>query len=385
MKQFSIFLSTLCLVVFCVILTFAQAPQKLNYQSVVFDSQNALVRNTAIGLRISILQNSLSADPIFQEVYSPNPITNANGVVTVEIGTGNPVIGAFELIDWATGPYFIKSETDITGGLNYTIIGSSEILSTPYALFANKSADSFSGNYDDLTNKPSIDGTETKIIAGSDIQVTGSGSIADPYMINAFSQQGIFNTPLVIAESQAITIPQGVSKIKVELWGGSGGGGGAGTFSYSYNLLPGGSGGGGGYASQTFDVTPGQQFDVTIGAAGSAGSDAVQVGGNYIGDTDGGDGGSSFFSTIKAAGGTGGKRGGYTYYTINGLPGTDNIGSITAHPSQGGMNNLNVYSGIARSYLAERQYTSAPGSGGQLYSYSAQAGEGGAAIITFLE
>src|SRR5690606_20695816 len=70
---------------------------------------------------------------------NPNPQTNINGLVTVEIGTGIPLTGTFAGIDWSNGSYFIKTETDPTGGTNYTIVGISQLLSTPYALYAKTS------------------------------------------------------------------------------------------------------------------------------------------------------------------------------------------------------------------------------------------------------
>lgn len=362
----------------------AQAPQKLNYQAVVFDNQNALVRNSSIGLRISILSNSPEGEIVYQETYVPNPLTNNNGVITVEVGNGSPVIGAFDQIDWSTGVYFIKSETDLTGGSNYTISGTSQILSAPYALYAERSGDGFSGNYEDLTNKPVIDGTETKIVAGNGISLSGAGSVTDPYQVSTLPMQPML-TPLVITASEIFTVPQGVSKIRVELWGASGGGGGSGAYTYSYYLQAGGDGGGGGYAQQDLDVVPGQQIDITIGSGGEPGNNAIYVSGNYIGDTDGGDGGDSYLGLMVADGGKGGKKGSYSYYTVHGLPGTENTGAITAHPSEGARNTLDVYYGLARSYIADRKYTSKPGTGGYTYSYSMPtAGEGGCAIITFI-
>ncbi|NVO19667.1 MAG: hypothetical protein HXX13_08195 [Bacteroidetes bacterium] len=366
----------------------AQAPQKLNYQAVVFDSQNALVRNTAIGIRISVLHNSATGDIVFQETYSPSPVTNNDGVVTIEIGTGIASIGAFELIDWANGTYFIKSETDLSGGSNYSLTSTSQFLSTPYALYANKSGDGFSGNYNDLANKPVTDGSETKLSAGSKINITGTGTSDNPYVINSAVSTVPLNSKLVLTSSQTYTVPAGVSKIKVELWGGSGGGGGAGAYSYSFNLQDGGAGGGGGFSSQEYDVVAGQQFDISIGDGGSPGQNAVYFNGNYVGDVDGGNGGDSHFGAMKAAGGAGGKKGSYSWTIVNGSPGIDNIGTITAHPSYGGSNQLDTYIGIPRSYISDRLFTSKPGRGGSLSGYSEPlptSGEAGCAIITFIE
>lgn len=120
----------------------AQAPQKISYQAVIRNNENGLVINTQIGLKISILQTSTTGPAVYVETQLP--ITNANGLVSIEIGNGTLVAGDFEAIDWANGPFFIKTETDPTGGTSYSITGTNQILSVPYALFAKK-AESISG------------------------------------------------------------------------------------------------------------------------------------------------------------------------------------------------------------------------------------------------
>jgi hypothetical protein len=115
----------------------AQAPQSMSYQSVIRNSSNALVANTAVGIKISVLQGSASGSEIFSETQAAT--TNANGLLSLQIGAGNAVTGAFANIDWANGPYFIKTETDPTGGSNYSIVGTQQLASVPYALYAAKS------------------------------------------------------------------------------------------------------------------------------------------------------------------------------------------------------------------------------------------------------
>jgi hypothetical protein len=112
----------------------AQAPQKMSYQAVIRNTSNVLVTSTAVGMRISILQGSASGPSVYTETQSLT--TNANGLVSLEIGTGTVVSGTFSAINWATGPYFIKTETDPTGGSSYTIFGTTQLTSVPYALFS---------------------------------------------------------------------------------------------------------------------------------------------------------------------------------------------------------------------------------------------------------
>jgi microcystin-dependent protein len=119
----------------------AQAPDKISYQAVVRDGSNQLVTNTYVGLRISILQGSESGTTVYEETQVPK--TNANGLVSVKIGEGN-TSDDLSTVQWEAGPYFIKTETDLEGGTDYTITGISQLLSVPYAMHAN-TADSLTG------------------------------------------------------------------------------------------------------------------------------------------------------------------------------------------------------------------------------------------------
>lgn len=144
---------TFVLLSFCVY-GFSQIPEKMSYQCVVRNSNGDLVTNQSIGMRITILQGSASGTVIYQESFNPNPQTNANGLVTLEVGGGVPIIGTFSSINWASGLYFLRTETDPTGGTNYTISGTNQLLSVPYAMHAKTADNGFSGNYYDLSNKP---------------------------------------------------------------------------------------------------------------------------------------------------------------------------------------------------------------------------------------
>ena len=133
MKKLYTFLAS-----FLITLTlFAQAPEKMSYQAVVRDANNALIMNQAVGMKIQILQGSVSGTTVYEETQTPT--SNDNGLITLEIGTGTIVSGMFGTIDWSTGPYFIKTETDPTGATNYTISGTSQLMSVPYALYAKTS------------------------------------------------------------------------------------------------------------------------------------------------------------------------------------------------------------------------------------------------------
>jgi hypothetical protein len=126
--------------------TNAQTPEKISYQAVIRNSSNELATNQNVGMQISILSGSITGTPVYVERHFPT--TNGNGLVALEIGTGVLISGDFASIDWVSGTFFIKSETDLNGGASYTITGVSQLLSVPYALHA-KSAESITGTLDE--------------------------------------------------------------------------------------------------------------------------------------------------------------------------------------------------------------------------------------------
>ena len=123
--------------------TTTQVPEKMSYQAVVRNTTNNLVTNQPVGMQISILQGSSTGTAVYVETQTPT--SNANGLVSLEIGGGTVVSGNMATINWANGPYFIKTETDPTGGSSYTITGTSQLLSAPYALYAKTSGSSTPG------------------------------------------------------------------------------------------------------------------------------------------------------------------------------------------------------------------------------------------------
>lgn len=122
---------------------FAQAPSKMSYQAIIRNASNNLVVNQTVGMRISILKGSSSGTAVYVETQTPT--TNANGLVSIEIGGGSVVTGTFAGINWGDDSYFIKTETDPAGGTSYTISGSSQLLSVPYALYAKTAGGSSGG------------------------------------------------------------------------------------------------------------------------------------------------------------------------------------------------------------------------------------------------
>lgn len=154
---------TLSLIFYFSIL-WAQSPQKMNYQAVIRDSDDNLVVNSPIGMEINILKESANGTVVYSETQTPT--SNANGLVNIEIGGSNAFVmaGNFSAINWSKGPFFIQTKTDPTGGSNYTITGTSQLLSVPYALHS-KSAESLTEPFVE------VDGSVTNEI--QDLKLTG--------------------------------------------------------------------------------------------------------------------------------------------------------------------------------------------------------------------
>ena len=112
----------------------AQSPNKFSYQAIIRAIGGQALTNQSIGMRLSILQGSDNGTAVYVETHTAN--TNTQGLVTLQIGGGTIQSGSIAQIDWANGPYFVKTETDPEGGSAYAISGTSPLLSVPYSLFS---------------------------------------------------------------------------------------------------------------------------------------------------------------------------------------------------------------------------------------------------------
>ena len=184
----------------------AQSPQSMSYQAVIRNSSDALVTDTQVGMQISILQGSESGTAVYAETHTPK--TSANGLVSLEIGTGEPVTGTFSGIDWAAGPYFVKTETDPDGGTNYTIAGTSQLLSVPYALHARNVEIEADGDATNELQKITISGSILTLDKnGGSVTLPTGGTEGDNWGTQAvvsdatLTGSGTAATPLKIADN----------------------------------------------------------------------------------------------------------------------------------------------------------------------------------------
>lgn len=194
------------------VLSWAQAPEKMTYQAVIRNASNSLVSNATIGMQVSILQSSPTGVASYIETHTAT--SNANGLVTIEIGNGTPVAGSFSGIDWSNGPYYIKTETDPNGGTTYSITGTSQLLSVPYALFAKQAESVAVDQVDDADADPtneiqnlSINGQDLSISDGNTVTLPDNGNTLD----QAYDQGGAGMGRTITADAGEVEITNSTS------------------------------------------------------------------------------------------------------------------------------------------------------------------------------
>ncbi|TBX70016.1 hypothetical protein EZL74_06255 [Flavobacterium silvisoli] len=124
-------------------LTFAQVPQGISYQAIALNSSGAPVVSSDVRVKLSILDSSSSGTILYTETQLKT--TNAQGLFNLVIGQGTLVSGAFNTINWGNNSKFLKVEMDASGGTNYALVGTTQLLSVPYAMHA-ASVSSIAGN-----------------------------------------------------------------------------------------------------------------------------------------------------------------------------------------------------------------------------------------------
>lgn len=134
----------------------AQSPDMFNYQAVARDDQGNIIENQSVGIKVSILKGSNTGTSIYEEEHT---LTTTNqGIISFMIGNGSALSGSFSNIDWGSDSYFLKIGMDASGGTSYSTMGTSQLVTVPYAMYADSSGTSFNGDYADLSNKPDTTG-----------------------------------------------------------------------------------------------------------------------------------------------------------------------------------------------------------------------------------
>ncbi len=159
-----------------------QAPDLINYQAVAYNASGQSINNTAISIRISVLQSSSSGTIAYQETH--NPATDGVGAFDIQIGGGAVTQGTFAGIDWASHSHYLRVEMDAAGGSNYMVMGTSQMLSVPYAKYAETAGGIGGSNNSELDFKtykaPDINylpaGCDTSSTVNSEVMYTVSAT-----------------------------------------------------------------------------------------------------------------------------------------------------------------------------------------------------------------
>ncbi|MCX6351360.1 MAG: hypothetical protein NTX03_05825 [Bacteroidetes bacterium] len=163
-------ISAIILLSFLTLNSFSQAPKSINYQAVARDNAGKVLANKTVSLRLSILDSTATGTAVYIETHSAT--TNAFGLFTLGIGNGSVVSGTFSNINWGGSNKFLKTEMDATGGTSYSVLGTSQFLSVPYALYAEKSGSSLRpGNGINISGDSIHNIAQDKVVT-----VTGGGA-----------------------------------------------------------------------------------------------------------------------------------------------------------------------------------------------------------------
>lgn len=146
---------------FALFLTWAQSPEQFNYQAVIRNSGGNILANQGVGIKFNIRQATAAGNIVFSETFATT--TNEYGMVNLQIGSGTAVTGTIAGINWGSGPYYLEFMVDSAGGSNYTAVGTSQLLSVPYALYAKNSGENY---WKPNTNSTGISYDQGNVVVG---------------------------------------------------------------------------------------------------------------------------------------------------------------------------------------------------------------------------
>ncbi|MBK9012780.1 MAG: hypothetical protein IPM82_01095 [Saprospiraceae bacterium] len=210
---------------------FSQSPQSFKYQGVARNGASVVTGN--VGLQLTIRSNAADGTAVYREQHFPT--TSNTGVFSVNVGEGTAITGNLQNIDWGNGTYFLQAELDPSGGANFTDLGASQILSVPFALFAEKAGYvegdtdgdpsneiqqfSVSGNQLTLSNGGNTvtlpTGSGTTYSAGAGIGITGNiisnMGDSDNSPTNELQQLSVSGNQLSLSNGNSVTLPTGTT------------------------------------------------------------------------------------------------------------------------------------------------------------------------------
>lgn len=200
----------------------AQTPEKMSYQAVMRNGSGQLLTNQSVAVKVSVLEGSPAGTLVYSERLTGN--TNVNGLISLEIGTGTVLSGVFSTINWPSGNYYLKTETDPAGGTNYTITGTSQLLSVPYAMYA-KSAGGGGGSFT-IPYSNTVNNAATLFSLTNDGDGTSLEGINNTTTPSIAAVRGIVNSTAPGGFSSAVRgINNGTGGLGIGVWGSQNGSG----------------------------------------------------------------------------------------------------------------------------------------------------------------
>ena len=197
-SYYIIILTTLCLNIS------AQIPQGINYQAIARNISGAVMQNQAISVRFSILTDNASGTTVYSEIHS-SVNTNNLGLFTLSIGSGTPQTGTMAGINWANGAKFLKVEFDPNAGSTFLDMGTTQLMSVPYALYSGSTNNSNS-SINDFNDVNTSGATLNQVLQWNGTQwVPGTVSGTDSQTLS------INGSTLTISNGNSITIPPGAT------------------------------------------------------------------------------------------------------------------------------------------------------------------------------
>jgi hypothetical protein len=170
---------------------FAQVPQGFSYQAVALNASGNAVASSPVRIRVTILEGSATGTATYIETH--NPTTNNLGLFTLTIGQGTPSSGTFATINWSQNSKFLKVEIDVANGTNYVTVGSSQLLSVPYAMFAGAVAGVSGGISETVFTDLYLYGTFNFWDSNTALRLNGTGSFYGYKYLTAGSQFKFIN------------------------------------------------------------------------------------------------------------------------------------------------------------------------------------------------
>lgn len=201
-------MKTLYSIIFLTLVSFlgySQVPEAFNYQAVMRNASGDILTNAQIAVQISILQDSESGTAAYVERF--NPTTNDYGLIAIKLGKGTVQSGAFNTIDWGAHAHYIKVEVDPNNGTDFTTMGTTQLLSVPYALYAKSGGDDDADA--DATNE-----LQTISKTGNTVTLSNGGGTftddvddADADPLNEIQTLSVTGTDLSISDGNTVPLP----------------------------------------------------------------------------------------------------------------------------------------------------------------------------------